>query len=749
MKFKKVLSLICVLAIASVMFTGCSNDKNTIKKNSFDTEAVSSIIGDVFVTENDNFKLEINEVTKGIILTDKNTGKVYGTNPIEEGGIKYDELGMPIKRHPQLESVLFIKYLDTQKNTTSDMISYTAAVSKGRTTVEMVEDGVKVNYYFDDAQIMVPVTFTLREKGVALTINPAEIQENENMLITASLAPMFCSVKNTDDGYLFYPSGSGALVYAKEISQPGESYSSEVYGFDAAKDVWDQTSTNKDIRLPVIGAKFGEQAVVGIIENAAEACLVDMKVGATSLGYSSVYVTYQLRGFTANIKELYNNRFYKGDVFAEDFTSSPLTVCYYPLADDEANYSGMAKVYREYLNETAGKAEGVKPSVMDITMVGGAMIDKSFLGVPYQTIYETTTISDVEQIIKELTEKGIKVTNLNLSGFTQNGIDSNKLGGGFKLDSKLGNSKQLAALQNDIKASGTNLFFDFNIISFNKNANGYNTYFDAAVRANRRVAKLYSFDIAVWGRDESNTYSLLARDRLNDAANAAFKAVNKWKVTGVGFQSLSSTAYSDYSSKKNFEFYSKGNISKQVSDIYLNAKKQNLMMLSSDANAYAAAVSNVVLNIPTSSTKAYVFDEDVPFYAMAMRGRTAISSESLNLAIDGNLQLLRAVESGAGIAYTLTNNYSTQLLNCETTVFYNSCYDDLSTEIEANYKKVYTYYEKIGNSEIVSHSILANGLRETVFANGVKVYVNYLNEAIESDLGTVDANSFLVGEATA
>ena len=82
-------------------------------------------------------------------------------------------------------------------------------------------------------------------------------------------------------------------------------------------------------------------------------------------------------------------------------------------------------------------------------------------------------------------------------------------------------------------------------------------------------------------------------------------------------------------------------------------------------------------------------------------------------------------------------------------VFYNSCYDDLSTEIEANYKKVYTYYEKIGNSEIVSHSILANGLRETVFANGVKVYVNYLNEAIESDLGTVDANSFLVGEAKA
>lgn len=749
MKWQKGLSVICMAAVVIAAFAGCSSDKKEIKKNSFNTEVVSSVIDDKFIAENENFKLELNDVTMGVILTDKNTGMVYGTNPIEEGGIKYDELGMPIKRHPQLESVLFIKYLDTKKNTTSDMISYTAAVSNGRTVFEKFENGIKIEYYFDDAEIMVPITYTLNNKGVELSINPDEIQENNNMLITASLAPMFCSVKNTDDGYLLYPSGSGALVYAKEISGPGEAYSEEVYGTDISKEVWDKTSTGNAIRLPVFGAKFGKQAVFGIIEQGAESSLIDMKVGATSIGYSSAYVTYQLRGFTANIKELYNNRYYKGEVYADNIVSTPLKVCYYPLANEDANYSTMAKLYRDYLNETAGKAENVKPSIMDITMVGGAMIDKSFLGIPYQTLFKTTTLSDVQSIINDLNEKGIKVTNLNLSGFTQNGVDSNKLGGGFKIDSKLGKAAQLTTLNENCLKNGTNLFFDFDVVGFNKGGNGYNSYFDAAVRANKKVAKLYNFDIAVWGRDGENAYSILARDRIFDATNDAIKAVTKWKNAGIAFSTLSSIAYSDYTDKQNTEFYAKGGMAKQVAEVYANANKNKLLVLSSDANAYAAALSSVVLNAPTSSTKAFIFDEDIPFYSMVMRGRTAISGDSLNLAINSNLQLLRSIESGAGIAYTLTNNYSTQLLDCNKPIFYNSLYEDLAKEIETNYKKVSALYEKIGNSEIASHTILENGLRETVYANGVKVYVNYLDKDLETDFGTVKAESFLVGEAKA
>lgn len=753
MKLQKVLSVILALSAVVTCFAGCSSDeKETRKKNPFDTKAVSSVIDDKFIAENDNFKLEINDTTMGVSLTDKKTGQVYGTNPVNDGDTEYNEiLGTYKPRNPQVESVLFIKYLDTEKNVTSDMISYTAAIKNGRTVFEKFENGIKINYYFDDAEIMVPVTYTLTETGVELSVNPDEIQENKNMLITVSLAPMFCSVKNKKDGYLLYPSGSGSLVYAKEISSPGETYSDEVYGADASKEVWDKTSTNKAIRLPVFGAKFDNQAVFGIIEQGAESSLLDMKVGSKMIGYSAVYVTYQVRGFTPHIKELYNNRYVKNDVFSTNMISTPLKVSYNLLKDEEANYSTMAKIYRDYLDKTVGKAENVTPSTLDVTMVGGAMIDESFLGIPYKTILETTTLSDVQKIVNDLNKKGVKITNLNLAGFTVNGIDSNMLGGGFEIDSALGEAEQLATIKKNCSKNKINLFVDLDIVGFNEDGNGFDTYFDAATRANKKVAKIYSFDIAIWGRNTEDSYSLLARDRIADAAKEAIAAVKDWKNGGIALSTLTSLTYSDYSDKENSQYYAKANMGNQVSSIIKDAKKNNLLVLSSDANAYAAAASNVVLNVPTNSTGAYIFDEDVPFYAMVMRGRTAISGDSLNLATSSDLQLLRSVESGAGLSYTLINNYSTRLIDVNSTVFYNSLYSDLSKQIVANYNKVSSLYEKIGNSVIVAHTILDSekGLRETVYENGVKVFVNYGSEDVETELGVVKAKSFLVGEAKA
>lgn len=745
MKWQKLLSVVLASTMILSLVAGCGSDDNTEKKNSFDSKVESTRVGDTFVAENNNYLLAINEVTMGITLTDKATGKIYGTNPVDEGGIQYDEFGLPITRHPQLESVLFIKYLNTETNNAGDMVSYNGAINNGRTVVEKADGGVKVSYYFDDAEIMVPVTYTLRENGVALTINPKEIQENQNMLLSVSVAPFFCSVKNTEqDGYLLYPSGSGALVYPKEISQPGESYQEEVYGLDASKEVWDKVSTNKAIKLPVFGAKFGEQAVFGIIEGGAEASLLNLSVGATSIGYSSVYLTYQLRGFTANIKELYNNRYYKGDVYSNNAVTAPLTVCYYPLEGEKANYSAMADVYRSYLDETEGKSTNEKYSTLDINMVGGVMIKKSFVGVPYETLYASTTLKDVSNIVNDIKKAGVKISNLSLLGFGEDGLDSNKLAGNFKVDSKLGKVKDLINIQTDCADDNTGVYFDFDITKFSKTANGYNSYFDAATRANKKVAKYYNFDIAVLGRTTEKSYSILARERISDAANDALKAAEKWKLGGVGFSSLSSMIYSDYSDKQDGKYYAKSRFALQVSEIYKNAKVNTM---SNDANVYAAANSDLTLGIPTFSTQSYLFDQDIPFYAMVLRGRTAISGDSLNLTVDANEQLLRSVESGAGIAYTLTNAYTTKLLDTTSSYFYNSLYSDLKTDLVENYKKVAKFYEKIGNSEIVSHTIHENGLRETVFSNGVNVFVNYSDAEIAFDAGSVPANSFLVGEA--
>ncbi len=743
MYWRKLISSLCAVSLLTVAISGCGSESQ-VKKNSFDTKTQSTVVEDTFIAQNDNYTLSINETSMGVTLKDLKTGEVYGSNPADTGEVQLDEFGMPIKRHPQVESVLFLEYLDVKTNTTSKLISYTAAVNSGRTVYEKTENGIKINYYFEDAQIMIPLTYTLREDGVAVSLNPKEIQENENMLISVSVAPFWCSVKNTEkDGYILYPSGSGALIYPKEISQPGETYSDEVYGTDASKEVWDKVSTEKSIKLPVFGAKFGKQASFAIIEQGAESSLIDMTVGSTSVGYSSAYVTYQLRGYTANIKELYNNRYYKGLVYADDMITAPLTIGFYPLSGKNATYSNMASVYRNYINKTAGEAKADNISKLDVTVVGGTMISKSFLGIPYKTLYPTTTFLQVKDILADLKKSGVEVSNLNFYGFGENGIDSNKLGGDFAIDSKLGKIKDFTEIKK--QNENTNLFFDFDLVKFNDSANGFSSYFDAATRANKKVAKVYNFDIAVLGRDAEKSYSVLARDCVEEAVEKVNVKTKKWNIDGVGFSTLSSIAYSDYSNKQSSELYSKAGIASQVGKALESIENKKIM--SSEANAYAAVKSDLVMNIPTVSTRATLFDEDIPFYAMVLRGRTAISCESSNLVSDSRTQLLRAVESGAGLSYTLTSDYSTEILESTTPVFYNSLYTDLKETIVSDYKMLSDYYSLISDSSVAQHIIHKSGLRETVFSNGVRVFVNYSDKAIKTKVGNVPAESFFVLEA--
>lgn len=742
---KKYLSSVCAVALTVALLCGCGGSGVSQKRLSYDKEKLSTDISDELIAQNENYRLEINRTSLGVSLTDLKTGKVYGTNPVNSGGEQFDEFGMPIKRHPQIESVLFIEYLDTQKNTTSKLISYSAAVQNGRTVLEKTDNGVKVEYYFDDAEIMIPITYTLRENGLSVTLDPKGIEEGSNMLISVSVAPFFCSVENTEkNGYLLYPSGSGALIYPKEVSQPGDSYSAEVYGEDASKEKWDKTSTEKSIRLPVYGAKSGDTAAFAIIEKGADSCLLETTVGSTSVGYSAVYATYQLRGYTANIKELYNNRYYKGLVYSDNMTDAPLEIGFYPLAGENADYSGMARLYRSCIEKTEGKAENAKAATLNITAVGGTMISKSFLGVPYTTLLATTTLKDAAAMVKELKESGADVSALALSGFGKTGIDSVKPAGGFGIAGRLGSSKDLKSLEKICEEADTDLFLDFDAVTFSKSGGGLSSYFDSAVRANRKRAKVYDYNIALLGRETDSAYSLTARNKLTYITNKIIKKAGA--IPGIGLSSLSNTAYSDYTDKSSGLYYAKSGMTEQVSEIIENVKKSGKKFMSSEANAYAAVKSDVIFNSPARSNAALIFDDDIPFYQMVLRGRTALSSESLNLATDREEELLKAVEGGMGLTYTLTAKYDTKLIDSGVPVFYNSLYSDLKDGIISDSKTLSELYGKIGNSAIKSHKIHDSGLRETVYENGVTVFVNYSSGELNSPAGSVRAHGFLIWE---
>ena len=132
-----------------------------------------------------------------------------------------------------------------------------------------------------------------------------------------------------------------------------------------------------------------------------------------------------------------------------------------------------------------------------------------------------------------------------------------------------------------------------------------------------------------------------------------------------------------------------------------------------------------IYDVPLQSTGHNLFDCDVPFYEIVFKGYVSMSTPSVNLSANEKETILKAVETGCGLGYTLIKNYDPKLLATAESSFYGSAYSDIKPYIEDAVSKNKDYYNKINGATIKDHIIYENGLRKTVFDNGYSVYVNY------------------------
>ena len=242
--------------------------------------------------------------------------------------------------------------------------------------------------------------------------------------------------------------------------------------------------------------------------------------------------------------------------------------------------------------------------------------------------------------------------------------------------------------------------------------------------------------------EEETGYKLLKRELLDKGANKVLGKIKKWGLGGVSLESLSQIAYSDCSTETT-EYMTKGYMAKDVTEI-IGKFKENYKVAGEDANAYAAAASDIVFNTPSVSAQERIFKYDIPFYQIVFKGYVPLTCESLNLSSNPKRELLTAVEAGSGLNYTLISKYYNEFIDYHGYLFFGSQYSDIADSIIATSNELADYYKAINGSEIVSHTVLDSGLRETVYANGVKAYVNYTDASIAAPNGdTVESYGYV------
>lgn len=722
------------LSAFSILLIGCCGcGKKTVKQASYNLPERFNQISSTQLAENDSYSLSWDNEKNCVLLLDKVGNKLWSSVP-EEIYRSDDFTG---RAKVTMGSPIMIEYMTSDSEMLNAAYASTSAIDTGKTNAEKADNGITVTYFFDEFEISVPVTYSLTSDGLEVSVDPSKIGEGKNTLYSVSLMPFMCSAKNgAENSYLFVPSGSGALMYTDERVEGVRSFSGEVYGTDYARERKNEITEKYGIKLPVYGAKYKENAIFAVITSGAEQAFISAQAGDADVGYSSVCSKFYIRGYDNIETDGDRSATYKRLKLADSIASgAKFSVLFHPLNGENANYSGMAKYYRSLIGKK--QSDDVLTSVR---MVGGISVSKSFLGIPYTGEYPLTTISDAEKIVSEISEinreSKISVT---LAGFGEGLSSISKVASGFKFSSKVGNKSEMKNLSDRWKENNISSYIDYDIIRFSKGLSGFGTVGSAAKNVVGIMAHQYEISPFVGSYSDGKISYLLKRNLLDDAVS---KLIKSNAYSGIGLPTLGYMAYSDYSDT---ETYARGGIEKQVSVLLETVTKNKISVKTDSANAYAADDSDLVTQIPLWSDGYNAFDCDIPFYSIVFKGVTAMSGTDLNTSPTPAADVLKCLETGVALQYSLISEYSSECTEHNEYKYSQMLYSDNKVLIRETIGKSAEFLNAVANSKIQSNDILADGVSRTIFENGCYIVVNYNKTSVSTDYGTVGAEQFIWG----
>lgn len=727
---------IAVLSLSLMMAIQLSSCNKIQEIKEYQMPEAMGEVATGLVAENDHYILKWDNDNKCVLLENKSSGFIWSTIP-------YD-FYLQEKSNINLNSPVFIEYYSPFDGSLQTSKAYPDCIQEDTFSVTAVENGLKMEFHFQSAEITVPLYITLREDSLQASIPLSEVYESgKTRLVSVSMLPYFCSAPNSREksSYLLIPAGSGALMYTDEdIQSNSRSFTGKVYGPDRAAIVLDNFTDEQRILLPVYGVKNRDNALFSIIESGAGSARINAEAGNSRNGYSAAYSTFQVRGY--DIVEVARNKYSDELIYTQNYNPRTVySVGYYPLEGNDANYTGMSRCYQKYLKKTgilSKSDETQKPYL--IQFLGGILTKHFTLGVPYHALQPTTTFKQAQQILDEITAETGQYPAVVLNGFGKSGLTPGKVAGGYTFASSLGGKKGHEALENYCKQAGILLATDYDLVRFSSSGNGFYKLSDTSKTASMQPATYYPLKINVRIPDEgSKEIRLLKRGKLDKAVDKLVKATKG--VSGISLSTLGNMAYSDYS---DFNYYTMGSLPEQIVPYLNSIRTEGHRLYMNEANDYAAGAADGIYNVPLQNGGYVNLDETIPFYQMVFGEYSALYSCAINLSPDANRMILRAIEAGVSPSFSLYANHDDKLAN--SSGFYGTLYSGVKQEIVSLISETAPYFEKVGKQWIVDHQILGGNVTRTNFSGGTVVLVNHGTDAAVIDGITLEPGTYWVSE---
>lgn len=673
--------------------------------------------------ENSNFALYVDANSSEFGVYDKSSGMLWASNPQVT---TEDRKGV---NNLVIDSQIIITYL----NPSGERTVGTTYGKQSKKTVQQCLTNGKVSgflatYNFDheSVQIEIPVAVILTDKGISVEIVYDMIKENGTTLLgSIDLLPMFGAAKATDEGYLFIPDGSGAIVYHGDMLDGYHSnaenfcdYQEPVYGTDPSMNLNIKTpSANEGIKMPIFGSKIKDSAYFANIVSGEGLASIKATSSVSAYRLASVWTSFYYReldsvglmtsdGFTRSVNLTDPNMASENPVI--DFTF---------LKGDKADYSGMAECYRDYLVEEYSLERLSEQSVAPVIQAFGKTTNsESFFGIPIEKAVAATTLSDVEGMYDTLKEMGVENSKYFLYGFQKGGYQ-NKYARRFSVDRKVGGKKGLESLVSKVGAG--NVFMGYDIL------HDYN--YGGLFVDNRYIASLNK--VTILKKDvllstgnwvDTLSWKIISNPMLLKTGNKIIDTTPADLGVGIVFENMGSELYNDFDVKNATD---RNGFINSYNQLNKNASEKGMQVGADGANIYMAAHADIINEIPMKSSDHMLFSKSVPVYSMVLHGYVNLSSKPINNNGDRDEAIALCAQFGVMPTYRLTAMESYKFKNSEFGFLYNSCFDYWKDDIANNYAYVKSFSADLSDKIIVSHEYVGD-LSITEYENGVKLVYN-------------------------
>ncbi len=683
------------------------------------------------------YTLRFRQDIAAVSLFDNQTGSAAWNGAVTEE--LYPELAMSTKVWADYMQSLAAITTVSKSDTRGNFVKEYSASDDNQIDVLRFDNGLSVTITFHDSNIRLCVEIAMDEQGLRLRIPSDKIEENgDYYLYAVELLPFFGAANKQEDGYLFYPDGSGALSYFNQTDSKhlyATALTLDIYGPILQTDLFSDTA-NPTTPLPVYGVKKQDRAFLAAITEGAEYAQIgvnpSVNMSTIKLNRCSFNFIYreQYRIYLSNIVKYGDNlsSTLYGTRMAADRLDLDREVRLFFLEDDEADYSGMANVYRSYLlrskqmNTVAAAAE----PPLSLMLFMGTQSDSGLI----KSLVEMTSFEDAERILSGYLEADIPNLQVLLRGWTEHGY-------GYTPDkavpaSALGGKKGLESLDRFAAAHpGLSISLELDPVYAVKDKGHFSVGKDVLLQGNGSPVSdltesfFYLSPARVWSNLQRNRKSLASYGNLH-----------------IAYETLGSRLLQDMRDKAAVSRVDTRDVWQQI----LASDKAPVV---EGGNLYALAHAVSLYDIPMTSSLNQITDVSVPWYSMVVYGSIPFTSEPGNLSYDLNRTKLEWLETGCLPTFELSQNSPTLLQNTDYTRLFTCENEDWKERVTAVYKEFRTSVWPHTTDEsapvyMVKHTYLESGFVKTLYSNGTALYINYTESPKTADGYTVGAGDYLV-----